>query len=1075
MNVVTSTFIIHLHSFFITASISNLRYSQLMSKITLLHLSDLHMSAANVPDIRKAIKKLLEDVAFLSDKTGHPPDMILLTGDLISKGENATEEFKLVSNELVEPLLSALKKTQDHLFAVPGNHEVDRTRTSKELELGLSQRLSSVEAFEEYYLEALSEQAGFVALREKLSGYATFSRAYKSQFSVHNSFFFDSYKVPIGKLNVGIVGINSAWRCSEYGNDAGRLVVGQKVINEAVASVGECELKLALCHHPFKMLTEWDEKVVQRSVAREFDMLLTGHIHESDLAHFQQTFGGFYCSTCGSLNGGSNFNYYSFIEIDLGEETVTCHLRKWYPDRAVWDQETEKGPDGVVSFGGFRSNNPDIAERIAMHELREKLIARSRSGPIINPLEGIVQLSLRDVFVEPLIGDTPSFGSESDNAKHYSITELLKGVENLVLFGRPEFGKSLLLGFCETFILTNEALFDDSLPVLLQFDDLPKNNPNGVIHLIRRNLGEHVSEARILRYLERGCMTILLDDFNDVRASDRDKKAAVFAKFYNTFPKCRYVIAATEHLSQTYHTESLKWGPTFTASSYFIRSFNTGKIRQLLIKIDSSKTINIEHMLEQILFYIEQLRIPVTPLAVTLFIGVLFRDRGKKNIQNEAYLVENYLETILEKLNPEDKRGELDFREKESFLAQIAFRMLELGVLKFPVNEFEREKIDYFEQLDEDVPNASVFESFFKNGIMKREDGTVMFKLRFWFDFFIAKAMEKDEVRKQIVLKRSDYLRFSTALAYKAGLSRNDGNLLAEIDSRAANAFKIFSPLVDRSLEAEPIDQTLSGLATKLDDSMRKLNTPAGVDERRDALLKAVQHDESVSETEDADDVGQLLTLHSDILRNTRELPQEDKLRYLENNVDHHVSLMWGWLHAFRTIVSDLEGEELEKMFFKRVVSKKQEFRVKHLMEQSHRYLFQIVPVSVVLYMTEHLGNPKLARSVEKVLSRKTNEVDRVFCVLLLFKLDEQRGLAALTSFIRESRSSVCDYVAFVFLRIYASEHVLEPKRLGALIQMLEEIRKKYQTGNRRLPPHVKDTFRPDFMKTLLFKRESKK
>jgi len=1033
------------------------------------------MSASNAPDLRKAIKKLIEDVSYLSEKTGHPPDLILLTGDLISKGENASEEFKLVSNELVEPLLSALKKTQDHLFVIPGNHEVDRKRTSKELELGLSHRLSSAEAFEEYYQEALSEQAGFVALREKLSGYAGFAKSYRSQFSLHNCFFFDSYKVPIGKINVGIVGLNSAWRCSGYGSDAGRLVVGQKIINDAAASVSECELKLALCHHPFKMLTEWDERLVQRSVAREFDMLLTGHIHESEMAHFQQTFGGFYVSTCGSLNGGKNFNFYSFIEIDLGNETVTCNLRKWYSDRAEWDQETEKGAGGVIRFENFKSNNPEIAERIAMHELREKLINRSRSGPIINPLEGIVQLSLRDVFVDPLIGDTPSFGSEGDNAKHFSITDLLNTPENLVFFGRPEFGKSLLLGFCETFILTNEVLFNDSLPVLLQFDDLPKNNPKGIIHLIRRSLGELVTEARILKYLERGSMIILLDDFNDVRATDAAKKAAVFAEFYNSFPKCRYILSATEHLSQTYHTESLKWGPAFTASSYFIRSFNTGKIRQLLIKIDSSKALNIEHMLEQILFYIEQLHIPVTPLAVTLFIGVLFRDRSKKNIQNEAYLVENYLETILEKLNPDDKRGELDFREKESFLAQIAFRMLELNVQKFDTNDFEREKLSYFDELDEDVPDPGVFDSFFKNGILKKEDGAVMFKLRFWFDFFIAKAMEKDEARKQIVLNRPDYLRFATALAYKAGLSRNDGNLLAEIDSRASHAFREFAALSDRSLGSQPIDEALSGLATKLDDGMRLLNTPDEVDERRDALLSASHRDESLSETEDADDIAQLLTLHSDILRNTRELPQKDKLRFLENSVDHHVSLMWGWLHAFKTIVSDLEGDDLEKMFFRRVVSKKQELRIKHIVEQSHRYLFQIVPVSVILYMAEHLGNPKLARSVEKVLAKKTTEVDRLFCVLLLFKLDEERGMTALVRYIKESRSSVCDFVAFVFLRIYASEHVLEAKRLEALIKILEEIRKKYQTTNRELPPHVKDTFRPDFMKKILLKRKGKR
>src|SRR5205814_3625955 len=134
--------------------------------------------------------------------------------------------------------------------------------------------------------------------------------------------------------------------------------------------------------------------------------------------------------------------------------------------------------------------------------------------------------------------------------------------------------------------------------------------------------------------------------------------------------------------------EALRWGEGFAAKTYFIASFNTAKIRQLLIKVSSTQSFDVNLMLSQIVFYFEQLQIPVTPLAVTLFLGVLFRDRSKKNIQNEAYLVENYLETILEKLNPADRRSELDFRDKESFLAHIAFRMVHKQAFEWTRNDF---------------------------------------------------------------------------------------------------------------------------------------------------------------------------------------------------------------------------------------------------------------------------------------------------------------------------------------------------------------------------------------------------
>jgi hypothetical protein len=642
-----------------------------------------------------------------------------------------------------------------------------------------------------------------------------------------------------------------------------------------------------------------------------------------------------------------------------------------------------------------------------------------------------------------------------------------------VFFGQPEFGKSMLLEYGERFISTNDRLFEGKLPARIKFTDIPKNNYKGITHVVLRALNDTVTRGQLERYLTDGRIIILIDDFNDRNVDGHEPRCSMLRKFYAEYPKCRYILTLTEFLSQAFHHDALRWGEGFNAKTYFVSSFNTAKIRQLLVKVSSTQSFDVNVMLEQIVFYFEQLQIPVTPLAVTLFLGVLFRDRGKKNIQNEAYLVENYLETILEKLNPADRRSELDFRDKESFLANIAFRMLEKRSFSWSRNDFEREKLDYFEHLDEDVPDGRIFEDFFKKGILQEVDGTVSFKFKFWFHFFLAKAMEKDEVKKAYLLKQVDYLKYATALAYKAGLSRNDADLLEQIRQRSVDALKaLVMEEAFKSLERMPVDEALSQFSEDVEKDIVEKNESDSIDARRDALLPDATAPQTVGATEECEDLSQLVSLHSDVIRNTREVSPSLKIDNLRDNVSSYVTLMWGSLLAFRELVSAIPEEDMFKLLFRGVPSKKQEVRLKKLVEGSHRLVYQIVPLSVICYMTDHLGNPKLSRSVEKILDGEMDPVERLFHLLLLLRLKPDAAFKRINAFLRESASGASDFIIYSYLRTFAYETELPKKQLDSLIETMDNVRGKYrqQVNKDKIPAFVTDTFRPDIRKRIALK-----
>ncbi len=338
---------------------------------------------------------------------------------------------------------------------------------------------------------------------------------------------------------------------------------------------------------------------------------------------------------------------------------------------------------------------------------------------IICPFDGLNDIKIEDVFVEPLISNQSTFSKDYKAKEYFKLGDILSKNENVVFYSRKEYGKTSLLRYVESEMLRNEEVFEGKLPVFIQFINLPKNNPDSIRRIVRTTLDGNITEEVTTNYLESGRFVILIDDFDDYNDDDREKRKKELFNIIDKYPKCRYILSANENLSQSFKEESIKLANSINASRFYLCSFNTARIRQLLEKWCHYEDFDVDGMLNHIVFYFQQLRIPVTPMAVTLFIGVLIRDRAKKNLRNEAYLIENYLETILEKLGKGSFHGQMDFRDKESFLANVAYKMYVKGEFELTKAEFERDKIDYFETYDEDLPNERIFEDFYKKGILQ--------------------------------------------------------------------------------------------------------------------------------------------------------------------------------------------------------------------------------------------------------------------------------------------------------------------------------------------------------------------
>jgi hypothetical protein len=478
--------------------------------------------------------------------------------------------------------------------------------------------------------------------------------------------------------------------------------------------------------------------------------------------------------------------------------------------------------------------------------------------------------------------------------------------------------------------------------------------------------------------------------------------------------------------------------------------------------------------LKQVLYYFQHLQLPPTPLATTLFIGVLFRKRRDRNIRNEAYLIENYFETLLQKLNPTTHDEELEFKEKEAFLAHIAVTMVRKQRFEWELNEFERCKLDYFDHHDENVPDARFFEAFFKKGILSRDGGLIGFKRRSWFNFFLAKALENDPVVEAEILELPDVTRYGKSLAYKAGLKRNDHALLDWVDKKMLEQIE---PLSSRfssfELRSDGIHSSMQEISERVVEEIREKNTEGEVDQNRDEIYLTTT-ESTTNETIDKDDqvdlFAELITVHSSIVRNTTQIPTSSKRRFITNSIKAYIALMWGMLEAIGHFYKETSEEQLIELFFRGRKDATTKQKLKYVIEYTKKVIHSFAPLSVMLYMSDHLGNPKMVRSYEALFAASASSTDRLFIAVLCFSQEPSLGLKMFHQIFSKESSASEDFLIFGFMSCYCRENTLPPVQIEKVVNLIDLIRRKYAKsvkGENQIG-YVKDDFRSSLTREFL-------
>lgn len=325
-------------------------------RLTWLHVSDLHARAnKNRKWARqeRVTDQFLNDIPKLLEEYDLKPDFVFFTGDLAFSGKKEEyEEVRAFINDLYSALPGMPK-----LAMVPGNHDVTRDKIDEAIDGDLHKQLDSHDAVHSFLMED-SDTGNFrrTVSRLRLENFFAFlnSCGEFGQPAIAPNELFHCPRFELGDHSIGIASLNSAWRSSSL-PDIQRLIVGEQQLRMARQSVDDCDIRIALIHHPPE--SEWFrdfDRHVHRSLLSEFDFVLRGH------EHFPSAIGVRDLGTenesifipAGALhNSESNYpNSFNVVSLNLDSGTGLAFFWRHYEQNLKWRMDVGLFENGRALF-----------------------------------------------------------------------------------------------------------------------------------------------------------------------------------------------------------------------------------------------------------------------------------------------------------------------------------------------------------------------------------------------------------------------------------------------------------------------------------------------------------------------------------------------------------------------------------------------------------------------------------------------------------------------------------------------------------------------------------------------------
>lgn len=1019
-------------------------------RIGILHLSDIHISLNNQKTIERLVGLLQKDIALLQAEKCVVIKMVCISGDLINSGDNANEELDLALGSFLQPLMNILKLSEDSIFIVPGNHEVKRNSIVNYIESGLESTLVSENKIDEF-LTSIDDYS----LERILYFDKDFARLFGGTPIWENSLA-RTYITHIEPLTIGVSCINSAWRSTGIGDaERGKMVVGRKQIIDSYESIHRADIKICMLHHPFDWLVG-DDKIAVEKCINQFDIVLNGHIHESETKIYTSFNGQTLFNTCGKFDATSDiYNGYSIIAINPYNKNCDIILRQYmdFP-RNCFDAALSVMKNGLFTTClSSKDNNLALAYDIS-HSIENRFLDYANSYFVSNVTAGKVLKSFDDSFIIPEFNRYSEYEKETlidtdekdETPDEITLDEICRSRKNILLLGRKEIGKTTVLHYLTKFYLFNFNAVK-SVPIIINILYIDYSGKNVITRAIHKFINQYCesSDAFSMKNVEDilrdGLCTIMFDNFESVTPAQLDK----INVFLQEYPSNRFIFAEKENISSRY-VRDIEVIPGCDYETVHICSLSKHQIRSIAIQNFSSG--DSSNIVDKILLCFKKTTLPRTPFVLSLILSLC--DTAEFTPINEAVIMEQFMEYLLEKSDPlEAYSNTYDFRIKEDFLMHLVTYMNDRNKFCLSILEFEHVLSKYHEEIGFSISDTKFDRLFFEKGVLVRTELLVTFRYNCMVEYYLAKkAQHSPEFLSQIMSNRN-YLNYTNELLYFTGLNRQNKEIVSILQEELSQYFERLKDLVpsldeynigiDISFPEDRFPEKIRESKLSQEQSDKLQNTKDNSEVRiPEELDKQIAHEEM-------DAFINTLLVYGNCLKNLELLPKECK----EEMYDYYILGLCIMLGIFKCSTEEFFNEKIYNMEqFPKKYSQKDMNEIKALMKDVLKISLPLILQNIAL---ENIGTTKLKCIIEdKFKVKNRSEFSKFFSVFLYCDLRLPGLQNALKNYCTDAKDKSLLKIIFFKLLYYYRFRYFSSSLDPFLENILADINIKLNNGGKR-------------------------
>jgi len=967
------------------------------NKMRFLHVSDLHYSKRHCSDIQKIVDALIASVR--EQHQEHKFDLAFFTGDLVFSGTNR-EDFDEVRERVISPLAAAMEMQPSDIIICAGNHDVcpQRFRSVPPI---IESGLLAIKGLTELnqFMESTATDATLLNLAlSPATRFLDFESKHYLDAGFKTHVLLGTRIVNLKGRRIGISVFNSAWRSTAGGNDKERLLLSEWLVDSALRQIKDADIKIAVMHHPFDWLAEFDRKTVEIRIAQNYDFLLCGHVHAAVPQLVTNVYGRMTISQSGALfQSRADINTYQVADVDLDTGKIRFSIFEWADIRKAFVSADRLVPRGTVEFQvkPFGISPAEAAAQRLLNLRRAHIRSMANEHVTLLHPRSEEADDIKEVFVcPPLSGSrTPEWArpmpKEIGDHNFVIVSDVLRSDRNFIIIGGHDSGKTSLGHLLS--VLASEGQADKvRIPALLQAGSLTRY-PNQLRQRVRSYLTSNDADEASLEDFDLAMMEarssarlLIIDDFN----MDDKRHWETLSHLQAECSGDRWILLCADDVATRIRDSSDIAGNDFQV--LYLLDLPRRHIREISRRRNELNEGDTVLLMPRVMDRLQSAGLPRNGYIVSLLAWLAAQDPAKDTV-NEAILIRSIVDHLLERGKFDAAlRGNLDSEIKEIILSEVANFLRSRGGSS-PHNEILEFVLKYFVQRNLQYQADVFLEKLLDCRILVQDEGLIRFRFSCYQSFFFARYLrDQPELLNQIATKES-FVEYSRELDLLTALARTDFGLIRTILRKLPVVSKRFLP----NTNPKPYEEV--GLVAPITlPSLRQLRASRMTQDEIDNLIdtaEAQARTGSGAPSSSADVVGtfeavieynELLQVAGRILRNAEVLDGGEKQDALHIILNEHATL----LDHFMTVLTS--GSNLFPDTIRRLHP--------NLGEKLVNVVISIIQAAVPIAVAENLANGLTSRKLLGTFSKVAQSEGLrpgvlLLHALVLLRIDTKSGL----------------------------------------------------------------------------------